>query len=398
MKSYKFIFTLFFLGSLTLGFGQSNTKLNRLKANQRKIQREIKLISSTLVQMKKEKQSSLAKLSTINQLVLFKERLLINIEQELGYLSKETSALEDIINAMSSDLDSLRVEYGNMIYQASKVHHTNSKLTLLFTSSSYQDFKTKIKLLSLYTEARRKQVRKIDAMKIILEEKSALLQKKVKVKKTAKTQLLSEKEEVTVLKKEQISLVDDLKGKEDDVKKRLSKKEKEKRRVEKLIKDIIRKEIDRQNKKQDPKTHAKDAIKSKLFEQNRGLLPWPIIKCFVVGRYGKVPHPHLRGVTIDNYGVKLQTPLPSAPVRAVFGGKVSTVATIPGVGKIVMIKHGMYYTVYSGLTGVIVKSGQIVATKQNIGKVKKNIEGNYVLDFQIWKGRTRINPRPWLYK
>lgn len=398
MRSYKLLL-FFFLFAFTFSFGQ-NSKKAKLEANQKKLNKEISLINASLKQMNKEKESSIGKLNTLNRLVTIKGQLLRNIQQEIGHLSKETSELEEIITSMSNDIDSLRKEYAEMVYQASKVHQSSSKLTLLLTSNSYQEVKSKLKLLSMFAEARQQQVEKINLMKTILEAKNTQLQERVKEKEGAKRKLEKEKSDVINLKSEQSSLVKELEGKEDDIKKKLKQKEKEKQKIERLIKRIIEAQI-KANTVKTPKeqgSHGKDAIKSKEFEKNKGLLPWPIVKCFVSGRFGKHPHPTIKGIYEDNNGIKLQTPVAGAPVRCIFNGKVSTVATIPGVGKVVMIKHGKYYTVYSGVSNVTVKAGQIVTTKQTIGKTKKGIDGNYVLDFQIWNGMTKINPVPWLYR
>ena len=86
----------------------------------------------------------------------------------------------------------------------------------------------------------------------------------------------------------------------------------------------------------------------------------------------------------------------NASVRAVFSGVVSTVAKIPGMGNVVMIKHGNYYTVYAKLKNIQVKSGQTVQAKQTIGVVDTNSEGIAELEFQIWKGKDKLDPEPWL--
>ena len=56
-------------------------------------------------------------------------------------------------------------------------------------------------------------------------------------------------------------------------------------------------------------------------------------------------------------------------VRVVFDGKVSRIFYIKGKGKAILVRHGGYFTVYSGLKDVVVKTGEKVISKQKIGTV-----------------------------
>jgi murein DD-endopeptidase MepM/ murein hydrolase activator NlpD len=84
----------------------------------------------------------------------------------------------------------------------------------------------------------------------------------------------------------------------------------------------------------------------------------------------------------------------------VFDGEVTQVFTIAGSNKTVIIKHGMYRTVYSNLSKVTVKVGQKVKTKDNIGTIYSDPEDGdkTELYFQVWKDRNIHNPENWLAK
>ena len=67
---------------------------------------------------------------------------------------------------------------------------------------------------------------------------------------------------------------------------------------------------------------------------------------------------------VSNNGVNIGTHK-GADVRAVFNGVVVAVASIGGMeGKVVIIKHGEYLSVYSNLESAYVKSGDKIKTKQ----------------------------------
>ena len=72
-------------------------------------------------------------------------------------------------------------------------------------------------------------------------------------------------------------------------------------------------------------------------------------------------------------------------MRAVFGGKVTSVMVIPGAGKVVMISHGEYRSVYANLQEVFVQKGDQISTKENIGKLLPKSNGISEAHFEIWK-------------
>jgi len=84
--------------------------------------------------------------------------------------------------------------------------------------------------------------------------------------------------------------------------------------------------------------------------------------------------------------------------RAVFEGEVTGIAISPTGGKLVIIRHGEYLSVYSNLGDVMVKTGQKVNVKQPLGFVMYNEdEGKTSMNLQIWKGQKPMDPGGWLF-
>lgn len=131
------------------------------------------------------------------------------------------------------------------------------------------------------------------------------------------------------------------------------------------------------------------------FEANRGRLPWPVEKGFISDRFGVHPHAIERKVNVENNGVSIRTS-DGATARAVFDGSVANVFYIPGAGWNILVSHGNYFTVYSGLSSTKVKKGDNLKTKQVIGVVGKDDEGDTVINFQIWKGASKMDPEGWI--
>jgi len=139
---------------------------------------------------------------------------------------------------------------------------------------------------------------------------------------------------------------------------------------------------------------------SNSFENNKGKLPWPLERGIIVGSFGIHKHAVAEKVMVENDGIDIQTG-PSAPVRCVYKGVVKSVFSVPGRGQVVLVSHGLYFTVYSQLASVNVKKDQAVDTKQIIGTVGTNDDGLSVLNFQVWKvsannGSSKMNPETWI--
>lgn len=144
-----------------------------------------------------------------------------------------------------------------------------------------------------------------------------------------------------------------------------------------------------------PVTTPEVSALSKEFEANRGRLPWPVSSGVIVDPFGKHKHAIASRVEIENNGIDIQTQQ-GGKARAVFEGKVTTVMGLQGIGQTVIINHGAYFTVYSGLKDVQVKVGETVDTKQILGTVNNNEDGAPVMNFQVWKGANKMNPSSWI--
>jgi murein DD-endopeptidase MepM/ murein hydrolase activator NlpD len=139
---------------------------------------------------------------------------------------------------------------------------------------------------------------------------------------------------------------------------------------------------------------------NKDFENNKGTLPWPVSAGVITQRFGKHPHASIAGVEVNSNGVDFATEK-GASVLAVFEGKVTSIFNIPGAGQNVIVTHGSYKTVYSGLSEVNVAIGDKVNIKQKIGNIMYDGD-EYLLHFEVWKVNSETgvaqNPEAWIKK
>jgi len=141
-----------------------------------------------------------------------------------------------------------------------------------------------------------------------------------------------------------------------------------------------------------------EVLLSKEFENSKGKLPFPLTgKYTIVSSFGEHQHQELSYVRTNNNGIDIQTTA-GTEACAIFKGVVTRVFVMPGFNNNVIIRHGNFLTVYSNLSDVYIKAGDIVNTSQIIGKIYTDAEkGNEtILHFQIWKERTKLNPAAWI--
>ena len=136
---------------------------------------------------------------------------------------------------------------------------------------------------------------------------------------------------------------------------------------------------------------SEDTRISGNFESNRGRLPMPITGAYrIVSHFGQYNVEGLRNVTLDNKGINIKGEN-GARARSIFDGEVSGVFSFGGT-MVVMVRHGSYISVYCNLVSVNVHRGQRVSTRQALGRVG----ADNILQFQLRKETTKLNPESWL--
>ncbi len=128
------------------------------------------------------------------------------------------------------------------------------------------------------------------------------------------------------------------------------------------------------------------------FENNRGKLPWPVAKGYILMNFG--PNKLLSCVRIDNPGLTIGTDI-GQPVKAVFNGIVSSVVNIDDM-QLVILQHGRYFTAYSNLNNVCVSKGHSISTGQVLGKAMANDDGAGEIQFILCNEKNNLDPLNWL--
>lgn len=383
-----FIFSIFILISVsTVAQQRSKAELQQEKQAQlKKIQEAEKILTQT----KNEKQASIGELTALNQRIKVQENLISSIRGEMELIDTEIRDKDDIISSLEGDLTSLKKEYSSMLYVAQKASSGFNKLTFLFSSSSFNQLMMRIQYLQQYSEARRRQAEQIKKVQSFLSNQAAELKEQKKEKQTLLNEQIKENNQLSRLKKEQNSLVANLQSQEKKLIADLENSKKAIAQLDKLIEDLIKEEIEKARLA----AGASSSAMSNSFAENKTKLPWPVAG-FITQKFGKQNHPVLKNIIMENNGINIQTQKDET-VKAIFNGEVRQVSYVPGLGNAVIIKHGDYFTVYSGMKDVYVKTGQQIKSQQEIGKVITNSEGISELRFEVRKNISALNPEQWL--
>ena len=216
-------------------------------------------------------------------------------------------------------------------------------------------------------------------------------------KKTLLQEQNSEKIKLNTERNVQEKTMKELTAQEKQIKTDLEKKQKLAGELNRKIQQLIAEEVDRIKK--GAKTYQltpEEQLVNDQFSANARKLPWPLERGLITERFGEHNHPVLKGIKVRNDGVDISTN-PGEKVRAVFDGTVKNVFVIPGMNRVVIIRHGSYLSVYGNLTDVNVKPGDNVKTKQNIGALAIDTDSKVsTLKFQIWRENEKQDPEKWL--
>lgn len=413
MKQYSFLFILLLITYLS--FGQNK---DILKQQQIALEKEINYTTSLLNKTKENKKSSLVYIDYLDKKISSQERLLqlLNIEQNL--LKKQIFKLENkilenekSINDAEKEIIELRKEYGEIIYSLQKNKNERNDLMFIISSETFNQAYKRILFLREYSRARKTQALQItknqDSLAI---NKQRLFSQKelIKSKKEQNLKLISNKKKslnkVLISKDEKKTAVSKLQKSEQIFLKKIKDQQKKSRQLEQKIKKIIEEEIRlaREKIKRDKDNKISLTPEAQLlsdkFSANKGKLPWPLEQGLIIQKFGKQKHKVFGNIETFNNGINIATNK-NAIIRSVFDGKISRIFFIKGEGKAVLINHGEFFTVYSGLEEVKVKLGDNILAKEEIGKVlTRENDDRTELHFEIWQGYDKQDPSVWLFE
>lgn len=419
----------------TASYAQKST--DRLKQEQKRLEQQIATTKGLFEASKQQAELSLQEVRLIDQQVRYREMLLTNIDNQIKASSLKIERNKQRIHELEGDIDQLKKQYADLLLYAYKLRSKYGKLLFVFSAESVEEaLKRKIYLEKL-AEIQQKQLAIIQQNMSLLDDENKSLEGELKNQEALAEVKRKERQEIILAKQEKEKVYQELKTKEQEILAELRAQEIQNQQLQVQIQAQIQKEIaeeqarvEKARKEAEAKRKAEEAkrkaegvvtvpepkkeapivftetreaeLAGNTFALNKGRLPWPVEKGTITSTYGKNAHPTLPNVYTQNNGVDISTPK-NAVMRAVFDGEVTSVLSIPGAGKAVIIKHGNYRTVYSNLQDVYVQKGAKVSTKTVVGSLLPSKDGKIsVAHFEIHEVKdgqvNQLNPSLWITK
>lgn len=369
--------------------------VKELQNKQKKLQQEIEQTNKMLNQTKRDESATMNKLQLIGQNIKNQKKLIHTLDNEITALDREMKKLDVTRDSLQRLLDGYKADYAQMVRQSHYACMQQSPLLFLLSSDSFQQLARRARYLQQFARFRQEQVRRIEHTQEDIDVQNILLQANRSDKQTALSTRKREQANLQRDERKQKTMLDQLKSKEKDLAKQIQQKQNKVNELNKKIDDIVRKQAEKASKTSLTKEQK---LLAGGFEANKGRLPWPVENGMISGHFGKQQHPVYSQVTIDNKGIYLQT-TEGTKARAVYKGEVTSCFMVANTYAVI-IQHGNYRTVYSNLSKLSVKQGDMVETKQSIGTIYTDPEQDRKTElyFQIYKDRNIINPELWIAK
>ncbi len=439
----KIFFAAFVLIFSTATMAQNTTR-DELEKQKQQLKKQLEQTEKMLNDNKSKSKETYATWKITNDKVTLQNRIIENINQDIDLLDNSLVKTQRDINRYDKILDTLKQEYAKSMVYAYKNRSNYDFLNFIFSSGSFNDAIKRLAYLKSYRNYREMQGQNIlrtqelrrqrkDELSTTKQKKNLVLQDKDKEMATLEKQKLEKDRILNELKKKgkelnnqmsatkkQLKKVDNaiaaaIKRAIDDARKIAAKKaaeETKKAAAEKATAKANAKantnitaapEKSKESttpKKIEPKKdasvllNAENTVLNANFINNRGALPWPVDKGYILMHFGSNT---LESKTIIiSTGIQIATDI-GISVKAVFDGTVIAVVNIDDMQAVIM-QHGKYFTTYSNLSNVSVQRGQTIQRGQAIGKVAANLDGIGTVDFNISDERNNLDPERWLRK
>ena len=449
----KFVISISIVFLVSSFFSQTSSAA--LKKEQNKIEKKISNTKTLLNKVKNNADISLNELRIVDNQIKNREALVAVYDNQVQAAEIKMLEKSNEINTLKKKSIKLKSQYRAMLLYAYKHRNNSDKIMYILSASSYHEAFKRNKYIKKIASAQKRQVAIIKQHRQLISQeiKNVAIEKSQKL--VSLEQKKQEKANIELDKNLLATNLNKLKNEEQKLNSQLLTEEQKKQDLKLKITNAIRVEIsiaeNKRKKKAAQEAKEKAAKKEKLvvkekpnneinptkvktptnvivpekvtpkpkvekevvfvesdenialgtsFATNKGKLPWPVSSGSITEKYGRNAHPTLSGVFTNNNGIDISCPLGQS-VRAIFEGEVTSVFTITGAGKVVIVTHGNYKTVYSNLQSIDVKIGSKVQTKQKIGALLS--EGNIsICHFEIQlvaNGAIQsLNPSLWISK
>ena len=356
---------------------------------QTSIYQQSAFLDSLIANADKANYDIVSRISILDTQLETKEYVVKKLKSDIIQLDKEIYNYQIYHERLNTQLEYEKKKYSELIVQADKIKNSMYQNFDLFSFDNlYKSFRQFLFIKNL-SDYRAKKIKRIKDIKNEIANVTVSLDESKNKRSILAERLGVEQSFITKYKNNRRDIIAQFKAE-------LSNKALENAQPKVVQGDIYRPDSVSLAKASKPAdTHnnvsEQDAF---LFEVQKGYLEWPVKNSVIISSFGEKKHPVYDKITIRNDGINFLVPAFSE-VNVVYDGEVSKIVSLPTNQFAIIIKHGTYFTVYSGLDHIKVESGDAVQKGDVIGNFE-NYENKLILNFQIWQGTNKINPYHWL--
>lgn len=360
------------------------------------IEQDIKILKNQLGKASSEHENALAAIAIIQAQIDSRKKLLNEADGIIATYNREIKALNVELGKQQALMDTLKLNYGNLVLSAYKNRDIRIWYMYLLSSKDVPQAYRRLGYFKSLSSQIKKQSEKIQALQTEINTRKSDLQALRADARKMRDQRAADLSAMRNEEKEQQALIERLEKDKKSYKAALLNKQKEQAALNKQISKMLAEAASASSSGKASKGKKSGGSKpvdielSKNFEQNKGKLPWPVSGP-VVDHFGASK----KGGVLLNHDYISIACNPSTMVKSVFDGVVVNVGLLPGFGHCVMIQHGAYYTIYGKLQSVLVHHGDKVTTGQAIGEIGL-FGGRSGLNFYVVHKMTYLNPEQWL--
>lgn len=337
--------------------------------------------SPTIEQVKQE-------LSAVSSLLREQEHNIVQLEAQLKNIAQKESALNDSVTRHKWQLAQVRTQYATVVRNIYAHSSAIDKLAFIFSAATLQQAWHRVTYLRQLARWRNERSTSISKAIAHINSKQQQLKKLADARRASLMNCNATRVALQTRLENATNLLATLQTQEPQLLSVLNEKKKHADRLGDSLDNI-------QLSQQQSSNIIEGDYKLQL-----ATLPWPVTGYHSIDSpYGQQKHPTLQHVTLMNNGIDITCHDQHSSVVAIDKGVVTAIYNLQPNASTVMLRHGDYLSVYSGVTQVTVKKGQVVEKQQQLGAVAiDNATHKPILHFELRHGHTPLDPQPYLKK
>ncbi len=408
-------------------YSQSTPKIRQLEKERNELHQRISESESLLKSTGNDVKSQLDNLALISGQIDERRRYLSAIQKDINSIQQEINRLEGELKVLNADLKLKREKYEKSLKYLHRNSSIQEKLMFIFSADNLSQMYRRLRYVRQYADFQRLKGEEIKSKLAEIKDKKKVTEETYDAKLALLKHQETEKKKLEEQEADRKKLLASMQKKQRQLKNEIDKQRKAANKLNAEIDRLIAIEIEAARKRAEEERRRKEAEAKKqqpsnkeeskpvtkqmdayrvddsdrklsgTFERNKGRLPIPVTGPYViVGHYGQYQVEGLRNVRLDNKGIDIKAKR-GAMARTIFDGEVTAVFQYNGLAN-VLVRHGSYISVYCNLESVIVKQGSQLKTRDVIGQISTDSDGNTVLHFQLRKEKSKLNPELWIAK